>query len=290
MRMPRWGGGRFPGFVGVCALLMAAGTGGAFAQVPTSASEVLYPWAYSAVYGTGTYTFGAERVYVFKIEPKVPLPKWKPRGGSATVRLPFTVGLREFELGDIGGLDDLFDSVRTVTFVPGLEVEIPIKGSWSLKPHAHFGGGISDQDEDSAWIHYFGVTSRVGLTNLGGMEIAMINGLEFFGQNPSNGESDGFTALITGFEGDYCMGTMSLFGRPLFFKPHIAHYWYFDAIALDRPFAPKTELRQEFEVALAVGFEERISFKVWGFDRMGFAYRDGNGVTGFRIFFSSVFL
>lgn len=259
-------------------------------QVDPPEFDSLYPWAYSAGFGTGTYTFGNERVIVFRVEPKVPLRALSRGKVATTLLLPFTIGFQEFDLGDFGSLDDIFERLRTVTFVPGVEVEIPMGGTWTLKPYGHFGGGTTQGFDESAWIYYFGVNSRVGLPSVGAVEVYMINSLEFFRQNPSTGPSNGYTALVTGFEGIYKMGSMMLFERQLFFKPHIAHHWYFDPIDFSRPLRDTVELKQEFEVALAVGFEERISFKVWGFDRLGIAYRWGKDTSGVRIFFSSIFL
>ena len=117
----------------------------------------------------------------------------------------------------------------------------------------------------------------------------MFNGLQWFGQDPSTGSSEGFVRLVTGFEGNYRMGDLEISGREIFLKPHIAHYWYFDSLGFDQILEPTVEIRQEFEIGLAVGIEERISLKIFSFDRLGIAFRGGSEIQGVRFYISSVF-
>jgi hypothetical protein len=283
-------GSRPPSFRFILAVLtLGCSLGGAQTTLNDETLEDLLHWSYSAAFGTGFYRVGDEKVFVFKVEPKIPLPWLADRGVDTTLKLPFTFGLQNFDLGEIGDILDLTNNLTMVTFVPGLIFKIPIKGSWELRPFAHYGMGALLSGDERATIHYFGVDSWVALPSIGDFEIHMFNGLQWFGQNPSSGSSDGFVRLVTGFEGNYRMGDLEISGHEIYLKPHFAHYWYFDSLGFGQILDSAVEIKQEFEIGLAVGVEDRISLKVFSFDRLGIAFRGGSEIQGVRLYISSVF-
>ena len=284
---PRCG---FGSFRFVLAVLALAGTAGrAQETIRQEQLEDLLHWAYSAAFGTGFYRVGEEKVFVLKVEPVIQLPWLANRGVDTTLRLPLTFGLQHFDLGEIGDIIDLTNNLQTVTFVPGLTFKIPIKGSWELRPYAHYGMGAQLSGDERAIIHYVGVNSWLALPSIGDLGIHMFNGLQWFGQNPTAGSSNGFARMLTGFEGNYRMGDLEISGREIYLKPHFAHYWYFDSLGFDQLLEPPVEIKQEFEIGIAVGIEERISLKVFSFDRLGIAFRGGSEIQGVRLYISSVF-
>lgn len=272
----------------VTCLAAAVSTG---AQVSVTQKEIdsLYHWAYSAAFGTGAYRIGDDEVYVIKVEPVLNLNWFANRGVSTKLRLPITFGLQSIDLRDIGDIIDLSTNLKTMTFVPGLEFEIPMRGSWVLKPFGNYGYGHQLSGSGSARIFTFGLNSQVALPALGAMDIKMINALHWFGQVPNRAQSEIFARLVTGFEGNLRLGSMQLGGRQLYLKPHIAHYWYFDPPGFGQILKPAIELKQELEIGVSVGIEERISLKLFSFDRLGIAYKDGGQIQGIRIYLSSVF-
>lgn len=248
--------------------------------------DSLYHWAYSAAFGTGFYRVGEDEAYVIKVEPVIPLGFLKDKGVTTRLRLPLTFGVQSLDLGAIG---DLISDLRTVTFTPGLDLGIPVRGSWFLKPYVHYGYGTQLKNSESAQIYYFGINSHVGLPSIGGFEIKMINGLQWFGQVPDHGSSDGFARLLTGFEGNLQMGSLKIQNRQLFFKPHFSYYWYFNELGFGQILKPPVTIKQEYEIGLAVGIEERISLYFFSFDRVGIAFKAGADVQAIRFYISSVF-
>jgi len=269
--------------------LIAAVSAGGQVAVTQKDLDSIYHWAYSAAFGTGAYRVGDDEVYVIKVEPVLNLSWFANRGVTTKLRLPITFGLQSIDLKDIGDIIDLSTNLKTMTFVPGLEFEIPMRGSWILKPFANYGYGHQLSGSGSAQIFYFGLNSQVALPSLGAMDIQMINGLHWFGQVPNRARSEIFARLVTGFEGNLRLGSMQLGGHQLYLKPHIAYYWYFNPPGFGQILEPAIELKQEFEIALAVGIEERISFKIFSLDRLGIAFKGGADIQGIRIYLSSVF-
>ena len=229
-------------------------------------------------------------VFILKVEPGcaafVVEQPWRDDPASAAVYLwPF----QNIDLGRIGDILDLENNLKTFSFTPGLEFFIPMSASWELRPYAHYGFGTQMGGEDRSQIYYIGINSRLELPSWGDLRILMINGLQSYGHNPDNGRTDRFWRLVTGFEGSYKLGDWNISGRQVFFKPHVAHYWYFNGIDFDRLLRPPIEIQQEFEIGFALGFEERISLKLFGFDRAGIAIRRGGSLDGIRFYISSIF-
>ena len=251
--------------------------------------DSLYHWAYSAAFGTGAYRVGDEKVYVLKVEPRFVLPWLRGRGVTTTLRVPFTIGVQNVDLKDLNGIGDLEDQLSTVTVAPGLEWQIPMRRAWVLRPYAHYGWGTQVDGSESSLVYYFGVNSRFELTSRGDSRNYLINALQYYGQVAREGSNDQFARIVTGLEGGYPLGDYLVDNKQLYFKPHIAHYWYFNGLDVNRILQPPVKLKQEFEVGLAVGIRDPEFVKRFSVDRIGVAIRKSEDVEGFRIYVSSVF-
>ena len=51
-------------------------------------------------------------------------------------------------------MNNVFLDYATVSFTPGVQVEIPIDRRWSLRPYAHLGYGWENETEEGALIWY----------------------------------------------------------------------------------------------------------------------------------------
>ena len=280
----------------VCfALLGTTGeqTGSAQTATPSTLQQAdidsLYHWAYSAAFGTGAYRVGDEKVYVLKIEPRFVLPWLHSHGVTTTLRVPFTIGVQTVDLKDLNGIGDLEDQLSTVTVVPGLEWKIPMNHAWALRPYAHYGWGTQVDGSESSLIYYFGINSRFELSSRGRSRNYLINALQYYGQIAREGSNDQFARIVTGLEGGYPLGDYVINNRQLFFKPHIAHYWYFNGVDVNQILQPPVKLKQEIEVGIAVGIRDPEFVKRFSVDRIGVAIRRSEDVEGFRIYVSSVF-
>lgn len=249
-------------------------------------TENLYHWAYAAGFGTGAYRIGNERVFIFRIDPRVHLGTLGDTAVELNLRLPFTVGVNSLDINDIIS-EDISDQLQTVTFVPGLELLIPITPRWLLKPYVQYGWGTDLGGDNSSWIYYSGMLSRYQFRATT-WEIAMINGIQWFGHNPYNGASDSFSRLINGFEFGYPLG-VAYDSNPLLLRPHVVHYWYFDRLDLYSIETAPTELKQEIEFGMALGTEKPVAVWFFELDRVGIAYRTGSDLDGIRLFISSLF-
>ncbi|MFC1763864.1 hypothetical protein ACFL6U_17540 [Planctomycetota bacterium] len=257
------------------------------AQSPSPPNvDNLYHWAYGAIFGNGVYTVGGDRVLVLRITPQFELAGWQKERVTLNLKLPFTVGIQDVDLGEFSSLD--LDSIlQTASFVPGLDlVTYPVE-AWRLKPFGHLGGGIEMGGSESAWIYYGGVNSRYTF-DLDTFDMDLLNGIHWAGYNPNQGNSDRFSRLITGLEWEIPLGNTLLAGEPAILRPHVAHFWYFDQLGFKQIEQSAMELKQEWELGLAIGKEERMSLGFFHFDRIGLAYRVSDDLQGIRLYFGSI--
>lgn len=73
------------------------------------------------------------------------------------IHYPLTLGIHNID--DLPGIIEP-DNFGTITFTPGLELEIPLSQHWHLRPFINVGWGNELEMNHSAWIYYSGIKSR----------------------------------------------------------------------------------------------------------------------------------
>ncbi len=114
-------------------------TGRAIAQDPLRASEEqLVNYAYATQLGSGVYDISGRTLQIYRLPFGYTLTQ--PSGNRPGVRLtlPLTIGIVDFEPRDVidTGLPENLD---TVSFVPGIELNIELTPQRRLLPYAEVG-------------------------------------------------------------------------------------------------------------------------------------------------------
>ncbi len=273
-----------------CLVLLLAGADSGSASAKSLIADDpknLYHWAYAAAFGTGAYHIGDADLFAVRIYPKFKLAMFHDDRFSLNLRLPVTLGLQSIDIKEIVSTP-VAEQFATLSFVPGLGLTLPITPRWTLNPYINYGWGTELQGEASAWIYFTGLNSRF-LVQFERLNIALLNGVQWLGNNPDSGPEEQFARLINGLEADYPLIDWELSGRRLYLKPHLVHYWYFNELDFTVLNNNPVELNQEIEVALALGTREHMQLWLLKFDRVGIGYRKGDEIEGVRLFFDSVF-
>jgi hypothetical protein len=113
-----------------------------------------------------------------------------------------------------------------------------VNDRWALRPFAHYGWGKEMDGGESARIWFYGINSRYTFFDKGDLEIDLLNGLQWFAYSTNDNVSDRFSRLVTGVEGMYPLRCWSIYGYPLYLKPHIIHFWYFDDLGFNQILQP----------------------------------------------------
>jgi hypothetical protein len=239
-------------------------------------------WAMGAFFGTGWYQVDKNRsVFVFRIPPRQTIRKsgWDEDGKrkiGVEIQYPLSFGLHRFD--DIPDLID-FDNYGTVTFTPGVQIEIPVNLKWSLRPYAHIGAGYEKESDKWAGIWYGGIKSRYLLGESEKLRWSLLNAIYYAGYKPEYEERGRYGSLMGGLEFSQPLGSLSLGGDPLRLNWHVTYNYLFDRLNFHIEGDRVESIQDQWEIGIALAKESK-PMKIWfmNFEHIGLSYkRSSNG-------------
>ena len=251
-------------------------------QVREEDPENLLNYAYSTIAGSGWYKVGDRRVAILDIPFGVQM-----RDNQELTRvgirllLPVALGFNNF---DTSAPFPESDDVSTVSFTPGIEVEIPIGDTWLLRPFGQLGYASDLDSSESATIYTAGMKARhqfaplapnhTGITLGGKMLVA--------GYQPDNANPDDLGLLAFGFDVQLPM-RWQFANRLNYLALSVYGTYYFSEAEFANFIDDTDKVRNDVTVALALG--GRPSFEVLGveFDRIGIGYKRGDGIRAITL-------
>lgn len=256
-------------------------------SLPAEVEGNSFHWAYAPAFGTGAYRVGDEENFVITLKPKIEVRSEEKHRIGINIRLPISVGLQTIDPDEFFS-QDIPENITTGSFVPGVELNVPLNRRWKLRPYVHVGGGTSFSGDQSALIYYTGLDSRYTF-EWGPADLGLINGLQWAGYTPNTGDSNWYGRFLFGLEADYPLGKNKFRGQQLLIRPHFLYYWYFNELDFYRFLESPIHINNEMELALAVGTKKPHKLWLLKMDRVGIGYRLGGNFQGVRLFLQSVF-
>jgi len=251
-----------------CALLIFVAftnTGSADVEQKTVFEPV--HWAYSSFFGTGWYKVeDALSVFVVRAPVRQTLRK-SSLSETGTGKLgieigyPVTVGLHDID--DLGGIIES-DNFATVSFTPGIELEIPINQRWYLRTLAHAGWGSDLRNEDSAWIYYAGIKSRY-IFPAKKFQWSLLNGLYYAGYTPDTGRSNHLAVAQIGAELRQPLNRATIHGEPVDLHWTFMYSFLGNELHFNLPDGTFDPLGDQLEVGLQMSLRNR-PLKLWLFE------------------------
>lgn len=233
-------------------------------------------WAMGAFFGTGWYQVDANRsVFIFRIPPRQTVRESGfdedgKRKLGVEIQYPLSIGLHN--LDDIPDFIE-FENYGTVSFTPGVQVEIPVTPKWYLRPYAHIGYGYETENSDSAWIYYGGIKSRYRLSK-GRVNWSLLNGLNYAGYKPQFESRGEYGSFMTGLEVNQPLAKLELGGDPVWLNWHITYSYLFDRLNFHVDEENVESIKDQWEIGLALGKGNK-KMKLWfiSFEHVGLAYK-----------------
>lgn len=238
-------------------------------------------WAMGAFFGTGWYRVDDNRsVYIFRVPPSQTLRESAfsaegKRTLGLEIQYPLSFGLQK--LDDVYDFID-FDNYNTVSFTPGVQVEIPVTEKWYLRPYVNLGWGTEVKSGDSAWIYYGGLKSRYQPGGDGSW--SLLNAINYAGYNPEYGKRGRYGSFMTGFEFDHPLNGMTLGGDEAWLNWHITYNYMFDKINFHIEEDVVESVNDQWELGVALGKGNK-KMKLWflSFEHVGLSFKwSSNGV------------
>jgi hypothetical protein len=261
-----------------CLLVSGFGASAVAAQLKSIDEEPAKQvhWATGAFFGTGWYRVSENRsVYVFRIPPRQTLRKSAIDGaGRRTlgieIQYPVSIGLHN--LDEIPDFLD-FDNYGTLTFTPGVQVEIPVTPDWYLRPYVHLGYGIESTTSDSAWIYYGGLKSRYRLGN-GAVQWSLLNAAYFAGYKPEFEKRGRYGSAMIGLEVNQPLKRFRPGGESVFLNWHLTYNYLFDRLNFHVDEDRFESIDDQWEVGLALGKgRQGIKIGFMTFEHVGLSYQ-----------------
>jgi len=233
-------------------------------------------WAYSTFFGTGWYQVGDNRsIFVLRLPPRQSLRESGfddagKRKIGIEIHYPLTLGLHSID--DIPDFIQI-DNFGTVSFTPGVELEIPINEKWYLRSFAHVGWGIDLDSSDSVWIYYTGLKSRYTFEGEK-FDWALLNGLYYAGYTPDDGRSDRLAAAEIGVEFRQPLNSFTLMDREVDLHYSFMYSFLGKELHFGLPDGGFDVVEDQFEIGVAMSFRSK-PYKLWFLNvrRLGIGYK-----------------
>jgi len=262
----------------IAILLLACGPcalWGQPAEPPPNPEEQVH-WAVGAFFGTGWYKVDDNRsVFVLRMQPRQQvrdpsLDEQGQRRWGIEIVYPLSLGLSKLE--DIPDFIE-FDNYATLSFTPGVQLEVPVNTRWSLRPFANLGLGWEIESQDRALIAYGGLKSRYRLSE-GRLRWSLLNGIYYAGYRPEFEDRGQYGALMAGLELNQPSDRLRLQGDALDLNWHLTYHWYFDRLNFHSDADTFASFRDQWELGLAIGKRDRpLELGFMSFEQIGLAYR-----------------
>jgi hypothetical protein len=241
--------------------------------------EQLFNWYYASVFGTGYYRIGEEQVGVLRVPLRYELRPASAERWGIRLTLPVTLAVAEFNLDDFN-LGKL--RAQGLSVLPGIELEIPLRPDWTLRPFVNLGGGWEFESNHSSTIFSLGATTLHTRPVGEGSRLALGGRLAYAGYS-AGAEASDLVLLSLGGELAVPLG-FEVAGRGALVAFQLIGTAYFKELEFLLPSTGTEQVSHEVELGVALGVVR--PFEVLGvtFDRVGLAYRQGNnGLRGVRL-------
>jgi hypothetical protein len=278
--MPRTGFNRMRAVL-LCLLVCAGAAAHAQTATLTSSEQAVIDFGFASQLGSGVYTMSGRTLQVYKLPFGYDFERLEGARVRARLTLPVTLGFLNFEPIDVAHTG-LPDSIDSLSFVPGLQLEIQIAPRWRLQPFVEAGiarDRTSDLDQriyaaglrtlydreadDTAWQFY---------------EELLYTGVD----QRSLDRTDDFTRLRLGVTAR----------RPFDVEGHGRRADYlvygFSDVFLETPDSPLNGEEDDggdpqFELGVTFGATEPI--RIWRIPlpRIGLGYRFSDGLSVYRL-------
>jgi len=234
-------------------------------------------WALAAFFGTGWYQVDENRsAFIFRIPPRQTVRQsgWHEDGKrklGVEIQYPLALGIHQ--LDDIPDFIE-FDNYGTITFTPGVQVEIPINRKWYLRPYAHIGAGYEKESGEWAGIWYGGLKSRYLLGESDRLRWSLLNGIYYAGYKPEFEDRGRYASIMAGLEFNQPMGRFKLGGDQVFLNWHVTYNYLIDRLNFHVDEDRVESIDDQWEIGLALGKGSQ-GVKIWfiTFEHVGLSYK-----------------
>ena len=245
-------------------------SGRSMAQVAEEPENTIN-YAYATWIGTGIYSFADRRIYVLRGNFSYSLRDPQEEKWGWKLLLPATLGVNDFTDFDV--------EVTTITFIPGVEAQVPVSDNWQLKPFAQIGIGKDFSGGDPSFIWGYGVKG-LGNYPTKRMEFDIGAGITYANHTQSGSRGDdGFSKFDIGLNTRWPM-RFNIQNRKTYINAYFVYSEFVNDVELLLPLENNIDLQRLFTFAILL--EGRPSFSIWfiPLSGLGIDFTFGNNFRG----------
>jgi hypothetical protein len=254
-------------------------TGSARAQELRAEQSNVLHFAFASQVGSGVYDVNGRTVQIYRIPVGVRLPEVDPTWGWR-LTLPVTIGFFDLEPEDFLHTN-VRENLSTVSFVPGLRFELPIRKNITIEPFVEGGMAWDLSGGTRTWVYAAGIASEIRFPwhELDGR---LGNKLLWAGITGDGALlADDYGELETGLELSQPLW-FGIHGRPVDAGLFAMSYLYFEPLEAFRS-SGDFEMRDQWEIGFTFGTRPPLEYKKVRMPRIGLSYRFGDGLSAARL-------
>jgi len=258
----------------------------AVAQEVRAENSNLLHFAFASQAGSGVYDVNGRSVVIYRIPISVGLPAVDEASWGWKLTLPVTFGFLDLKPSDFVDAE-VRDQVSTVSFVPGLRFEVPVRSNWSLAPFAEGGKAWDLSGGSETWVYSAGIESTLSFP-WHELEGRLGNRLMWAGiTGDGRVLADDYSEFETGIELTQPLW-FSIHGRPVDAGVFAVSYLYFQSLDAFRQ-AGELEMKAQWEIGVTFGTRPPFAYWKVRMPRIGLSYRFGDGISAARLVLSAPF-
>lgn len=238
-------------------------------------------YAYASYLGSGIYSSTGGQLTVFNI-PLTYEPKNQQGQYTYRLRLPVSVGFYDLDFNFEDNEKSIPRSIDTFTFIPGVELDIPISEDLTLVPYVDLGWARNFTTRGDSLVYSAGLSSIYKFSAQGKSDL-WINRLVWAGYRAqSSHNTDSFASIQSGVD----WRTPIHFGpkgRGNFTSLYGIAYWYFQSVDFKRADDSVRSVDSSFEVGFTFGFDKPLDFYFFELERIGIGYRQSEEFDLWRL-------
>jgi hypothetical protein len=257
------------------------------AQAPLTRSEqAVIDFGFATQLGSGVYTMSGRTLQVYRLPFAYEFDHAAEARVRASLTLPVTLGFIDFKPVDVvdTGLPQSLDSM---SFVPGLTLEVLLSTRWRIEPFVEAGIARDRTSDFDQRIYAAGLRSFYDIHDAGTAWQVYGEALYTTIEQKSLDRSDDFTRLRLGTTARRAFDVAGQ-GR----RADYLIYGFVDVF----PDLPESALNGEdgsgdpqFELGVTLGTTEPVRVLGIALPRVGLGYRFGNGLSAYRLVFGGPF-
>ena len=249
--------------------------------------EQLVNYAFATQLGSGVYEVSGRTLQIYRLPFGYSFTQPSADRPGVRLTLPVTVGLVDFKPRDV--LDTgLPESLDTLSFVPGIELDFELGSRWHLLPFAEIGNSWDLGGDADATVYSLGAHA-IALWSEERIDLRFDVGATYTAIDPDAPlHKDDLLLVEVGLEGRHALG-MSLASHPLDWGVYVLGQSFLNRA--DEPLDGTSADADPYQFEIGVTLGTRSKVTVWNIPvpRVGVGYRFGKDLDVWRLVLGAPF-